>query len=180
MPIVTQAEFMQLPESLRRTELIEGEVVVSPSPTRFHQRLVSDVSGELKRWAIRAAGSYSVEISPLDVKFGANILQPDVMVFSPGLTDDVEMPIRQVPLVCVEVVSSSRAKDFATNRLIYAIAGVQEYWVVDPEYKQVSRFGTDTRAAGIVAAGTVFAGTFDSVVLGGFSLDLSQLFSGKG
>ena len=35
--LVTEAEFLSLPESMQRMELIDGEVYVPPSPSFLHQ-----------------------------------------------------------------------------------------------------------------------------------------------
>jgi hypothetical protein len=37
---VSEKEFLDLPESTDKIELVDGEVVVSPSPTYWHQEIL--------------------------------------------------------------------------------------------------------------------------------------------
>lgn len=45
---------------------------------------------------------------------------------------DREGPVDQVPQLCVEVLSTNRAYDRLTKRFVYAAAGVEELWIVEP------------------------------------------------
>jgi len=36
-PLVTEDEFLVLPESVEKIELLDGELILSPSPTAKHQ-----------------------------------------------------------------------------------------------------------------------------------------------
>ena len=54
------------------------------------------------------------------------------MVFQSKLPSDAEMPLDRIPLICIEVLSHNRVHDRVTKRYVYAEAGVQEYWIVDP------------------------------------------------
>ena len=44
-----------------------------------------------------------------------------------------------VPQLMVEVVSLKRSYDRITKRAIYADAGVEEYWIVDPYLAQIEQ-----------------------------------------
>lgn len=109
-----------------RGEYIDGELVVSPSPTRPHQRiafqlarLLDDVlppeSEVVEAWAWK----------PADDEF-----IPDVMVF-----DKTEENVRYtgLPHLVVEVLSTDRAADIIRKAAKYAAAGVERYWIVDPQ-----------------------------------------------
>ena len=131
--LVSEEDFLALPESNQPIELVDGEVIVSPSPTFWHQEVLSRLVTQLRSWAAATPVSVSVAQAPLDVRFGTGrILQPDAMVFLPALPSDVTTPIDQVPKLCIEVLSSNRVYDRLTKRFIYAEAGVQEYWIVEP------------------------------------------------
>src|SRR5205814_9343870 len=128
---VSEAEFLSLPESLERVELIDGEVIVSPSPTFWHQEVLRRLVLALGRWADGRA-DVTIAQAPLDVRFAPDrILQPDAMVFLTRIVREQAGPIDRVPEICVEVLSSNRAYDRVTKRFIYAAAGVAEYWIVD-------------------------------------------------
>ena len=69
----------------------------------------------------------------LDVRFGpGRILQPDAFLMLDGVPLDVEGPLDQIPDLCVEVLSTNRAYDRLTKRVVYATSGVRELWLVEP------------------------------------------------
>jgi Uma2 family endonuclease len=129
---VSEAEFLSLPESLERIELIDGEVIGAPRPAFWHQEVLARLFVALRAWADGRA-DVTVAQAPLDVRFGPNrILQPDAMVFLSRLTRAQAGPIDRIPDICVEVLSTNRVYDRVTKRFIYGAAGVSEYWLVDP------------------------------------------------
>ena len=126
-PFVSEAEFLSLPESNQKAELVDGEVIVSPSPSYWHQEILARIVGALRDWARAQAEPLTVAQAPLDVRFASGrILQPDAMVFFARISRDQQGPIDRIPEICVEVLSSDRAYDRITNRLLYAAAGVGE------------------------------------------------------
>jgi Uma2 family endonuclease len=130
--LVSEAEFLSLPESVERVELIDGEVILAPSPSYWHQELMSRVVFLLRSWATNQ-GSVTIGQAPLDVRFRpGRILQPDAFLLLDQIAPDHEGPITATPALCVEVLSANRTYDRLTKRLIYGEAGVQEYWVIDP------------------------------------------------
>ena len=131
--LVSEEEFLSLPESTDKVELLDGEVIVSPSPLYWHQEVLGRVYEALRAWARTHRPPFTVAMAPIDVRFGPDrILQPDVVVFSGRLPRDQATPIDRVPVLCVEVLSSDRLYDRVTKRMVYAAAGVAEYWVVEP------------------------------------------------
>lgn len=167
--LITEAEFLALPESMDRVELLDGEVIVAPSPSNSHQGAVTNLAVDLGVWA-RARGA-TVRVSPLDVRFGpGRILQPDVMLFLGGLAPDAPVPLTTIPDLCVEVLSERRAYDRIVKREVYAEAGVREYWVVDPARRCVEVY----RGHGLVA---VTDDTLESELLPGFTATVASLFA---
>jgi len=170
--LVGEAEFLALPESNQRIELVDGEVIVAPSPSFWHQELLTRIVLALRGWSATATEPATVVQAPLDVRFApGRILQPDAMVFLRALPDDIGTPLDLVPELCVEVLSSNRAHDRVTKRYLYAEAGVKEYWIVDPAGVLERRCG-----AGLAEA-ELLEGRLESELLPGFSLDLRQLFA---
>ncbi|MEO1172406.1 MAG: Uma2 family endonuclease [Myxococcota bacterium] len=166
---LSEAEFLAQPESTERIELIDGEVIVSPSVPFAHQRLVGRLCVALDGWA--AENGAEVGIAPLDIRFGpSRILQPDLAVFLGGLPADVEMPLARVPELCIEVLSTNRDYDRRTKRLVYADAGVVELWLVAPE-GQIERWSGEKLAGGERAEDPL-----RSPVLNGFELPFGVLF----
>jgi Uma2 family endonuclease len=169
---VTEAEFLSLPESLDRVELLDGEVIVSPSPTFLHQELLRRLVVALSRWA-EGRTDITVAQAPLDIRFRANrILQPDAMVFLTRLTADQAGPIERIPEICVEILSTNRVYDRITKRFVYGEAGVAEYWVVEPA-------GFVERWSGPgLGRDEIVRDRLATPLLAGFELDLAALFAG--
>jgi Uma2 family endonuclease len=120
----TEETFLALPEDPRRIELLDGALLVSPSPTVRHQRLSLLVALALEG----AHPTGTLVLQAVDVRVGRDrILVPDIVVVRwprPGLkvvdADDV--------LLAVEIVSpGSVAADRAIKPPLYAQAGVPLY-----------------------------------------------------
>lgn len=113
-------------------QLVEGQVVISPSPNRLHQRAVGRIFIALTSSAPR---EFEVFVAPFDFVpggVGTTSLQPDVLV---ALRDEVEDKRLVVPpVLAVEVLSPSRRTfDTTTKRALYARFGVRHHWVIDPD-----------------------------------------------
>lgn len=169
--LVTEAEFLALPPSLERVELVDGEVVVAPAPTFRHQAIVRRLVMALGAWSDAQGGGITVAQAPLDVRFGPDrILQPDIMVWGERLDLDVPSPIARVPMLCVEVLSIDRAYDRVTKRFLYAAAGVAEYWTVDPAGAIERWHGEGLSQRDVITE------RIESSRLPGFAVDVSSLF----
>jgi Uma2 family endonuclease len=171
-PLVSEEDFLALPESTDKVELVDGEVIVSPSPSYWHQEVLGRLVGALRSWSSRQKRAVTVGQAPLDVRFGRNrILQPDAFVLFGRVAPSHDGPIDRVPELCVEVLSSNRVHDRVTKRLLYAAAGVKEYWVVDPAglLERWSEPG--------LSEGRSLRGVLTSALLPRFRLDLRRVFS---
>ena len=170
--LVTEAEFLSLPESLDKIELIDGEVILSPSPTAAHQLAVQTILVGLVEWARRQPGPVTVGQAPWDVRFGdGRILQPDLFVVLDRVSREQAGPLDRVPELCVEVLSGNRAHDRLTKRFIYGQSGVQEYWIIDTA-GSVERWIGDG-----LSRREEIAGVLRTPLLPGFSLDVERLWS---
>lgn len=168
--LIDEAEFLSLAESTQKLELIDGEVILSPSPSFRHQRLLRRIVRALEDWADTQRSAVSIGIAPLDVRFApGRILQPDAFLVLGSLADEQRSPIERVPELCIEVLSTNRAYDRMTKRLIYAEAGVRELWTVEADGR-VERW-TGERLGESEQLATVLS----SPLLPGFSLNLEQL-----
>jgi len=125
----TLDEVLALPEDQGyRLELVDGLIVISPSPTSGHQRA-------LQRLQVAFGRASPAEFEPLP---GINVVLnkqrlviPDLVVTTvPGL-DAVYCEGTDV-LLAAEIISpSSRTYDHALKRLLYAEAGVPFFLIVD-------------------------------------------------
>ncbi|MEO7085875.1 MAG: Uma2 family endonuclease [Gemmatimonadaceae bacterium] len=134
-----------------RYELIDGELLVTPSPGTVHQVAVGALLLLLDPYVTQEDIGIALP-SPADLELQpGEITQPDVFVVplleSPqtdrlGTWADVKRL-----LLAVEVISpSSVHTDRVKKRRYYLAAGVPEYWVVDLDARTLERWtpGDDT------------------------------------
>ena len=170
--LVSEAEFLALPVSSTKTELLDGEVIVAPSPSPRHQILVRRLVTALEVWAKSSDPAPFVGLSPFDLKLGAErILQPDIFVILGPVDQTAPQPWMVVPDLCVEVLSSDRVYDRVLKRLVYAQAGVREYWTIEP-YGVVERWTGEG-----LATMTEVRDRLTTPLLPGFELDVPELFA---
>jgi len=84
MPIPWTSEAVRaLPDDGRRYELVEGELLVTPSPGPVHQRVLAALFNRLGPY-LQATNSGLLLWSPADLSLGEDeILQPDLFVLPP-------------------------------------------------------------------------------------------------
>jgi Uma2 family endonuclease len=177
---MTVEEFKQLPESNVPTELIDGEVIVSPTPIYRHQEIVGDTYYFLKQIAKQNPTLGTAVVAPMDVWLGEDCVQPDVFwVSGPEsrckLVEDGYW--YGAPDLVVEVLSPSTAyRDRQTKFNLYQQHGVREYWLADPEGQYVEVFILEQGK--FVRQGAFGPDdTFGSPVFGGLSVNVSELLS---
>ena len=74
----TYADYLQTPDD-QRYELIEGELLMTPSPIAYHQWISKNIGYELERF-IRAKGSGKLFYAPFDIHLDdENVFQPDIL-----------------------------------------------------------------------------------------------------
>lgn len=170
---MTLAEFEALPESMLPTELIDGELIMSPAAQEQHQslstRLVILIGGQMQTGRTYHA--------PFDVFLDdENVVQPDVLWVSPERSARIHARgLSGAPDLAVEILSPGSAKrDRVTKFALYERFGVREYWLADPANRTLEACALrDGRfqPLGIFAPGDSFASP-----LLGLTVDLSALF----
>lgn len=160
-------------------EFEDGCIEVLPMPTVAHQRIVDYLAAELKAYFKRIRIGGDVLTAPLPIRLRAGkFREPDVVYLRPGRIVRPDEQPDGADLV-MEVVSDgdrNRERDLQTKRSEYAAAGIDEYWIVDPQTRTITvlvaqdgvyRIHAECRA-GEVATSATFAG---------FQLDVSTVLA---
>jgi Uma2 family endonuclease len=141
----TRAEVLALIEAnplhSPRYELVDGELLVTPSPTGSHQWAVRELFVELNRYLERSGGGV-VFSAPFDVELeSGSVTQPDLFVVPMDEANRLrsEMPVHDL-LLAVELTSpGSNRQDRGAKRYLYQRT-VPEYWIVDVDACLVERW----------------------------------------
>jgi Uma2 family endonuclease len=125
----TRADVAAMPDDGNRYEIIDGALIVTPSPSMHHQAAVVTM---VARLAPLCPAHFRLLVAPFDVELAPNtVVQPDVLIAARSQL--TERDLKGPPLLAVEVLSpSTRHLDLAFKRARYEAAGCQSYWVVDP------------------------------------------------
>jgi Uma2 family endonuclease len=133
-----------LPDDGQRYEIIDGELFVTPAPLEIHQLVVGELYARLLAY-LRGSGVGRPIVSPADVRRGdrsRNRVQPDVFVvrLTDGKRPTYPYDLSDL-LLAVEVQSPSNPRlDYQVKRELYLKSGVAEYWVVNAEARNISRW----------------------------------------
>ena len=129
----TEAEYFRLPETNRIIELSEGRLIITPSPTSQHQRILGKLHFLFYNYLLNN-NLGEVVMSPMDVRlWEGKVRQPDIAFISNEHLNRITEQLWGVPDLVVEILSEGTAKiDKEDKFQEYQRAGVQEYWIVDP------------------------------------------------
>ncbi|MEX2181725.1 MAG: Uma2 family endonuclease [Gemmatimonadaceae bacterium] len=134
----TRADLDRFPDDGNRYEVLDGELLVTPSPSRTHQivalrlaRILGDYCDHYRIGYVMAPGA---------APRGKSELQPDILAtVDPTRPIDARWDETEPVGLVVEVLSpGSRAHDQVTKRAAYRRWGFPEYWVVDTDARAVT------------------------------------------
>jgi Uma2 family endonuclease len=167
---------VELPETTTPIELWEGEFVMSPSPSFFHQKLIDRFHDRLKAWVVpRTLGETCM--APMDmILTQRQVAQPDVLFVAKDRLGIIQDRVRGPADLVLEVISpGSRQKDRIEKRDLYEQHGIQEYWIIDPDAQTVETLFLEAGEYRLV--GRWHPGdTARSRLLDGFTVSVGELF----
>lgn len=134
----TVEDYRATPEGTRY-QLIEGELILSPSPNRFHQEILWNLAGIFSAY-LKQKPVGRAYFGPFDVYLTEhNVFQPDILfVGKANLGRFADDGLHGAPDLAIEVLSPRAAGlDKKNKRRVYAQMGVQELWLVDPLLLQI-------------------------------------------
>ena len=135
----TLEDYYAIPDE-RRVELIDGVIYDMSAPSSLHQKILAELHLQFRACADAHGGKCDVYFAPCDVQLdndNKTMLQPDLFVLCRDY-DRTSRHIAGAPDFALEILSpSTRSKDMLLKPYKYQNAGVKEYWIVDPESKEV-------------------------------------------
>jgi Uma2 family endonuclease len=182
---LTFDEWQALPETTQICEVVDGVLVMPPTPLWEHQWLSMEIAVRLRNF-VNERGMGLAITAPYDILIQREPLrtrQPDILVVNAALTgvtspaDLVGQPFLELPpLLVVEVVSPGNTRREIDERLAdYRSIGVPECWLVNFPAKSVEVLRLTAEAATTTA---IFGmgDTLSCEVLPGFTLPIADIF----
>jgi Uma2 family endonuclease len=166
------ADYDRLPDE-PRYELVFGRFHLTPSPFPRHQAVTQVLCRHLENIA-ESAGGIAFQ-APLDVVLADHsVVQPDLMYVSATRLKLVGKGVEGAPDLVVEILSPGTARfDRGRKLQLYALYGIEEYWLVDHERRQVDFL---IKEAGSFVAALPVAGRYQSARIPEVHLDLTRLW----
>ena len=176
---LTAEEYFALPPTEQRTQLINGEIVVTEANLR-HQRIAGEIYFCLTTW-LRANPGHGEAGFPVDVHLDDyNVFAPDVW-----WVPEAARPARDAkrivgpPALAVEVRSPSTWRyDLGTKKRVYSQLGLAELWLVDTAADVVLVYRRSNPEAADFDVELEFGAgeSLTTPLIPGFTLDVSALF----
>lgn len=138
-PLYAIDDIYNLPDGTR-AELIDGQMYMVAPPSTLHQRLVMKTSYSIQDYITKNNGSFEVFPAPFAVFLNSDdktYVEPDIsIIYDKDKLDD--KGCQGAPDWILEIVSpSSKRMDYYIKLTAYRLAGVREYWIIDPMKKTV-------------------------------------------
>ena len=133
--LLTYEEYLDTPEIKGRFDIVDGEIIMAPSPIPEHQITIKRFLFALNQFIVeRNLGE--LLFAPLDIVIRRNPLrtrQPDLLLLSNEsyARIDRHLPIEEAPELAIEILSPSNTRRRIQDVLAdYAAIGVEECWLV--------------------------------------------------
>ncbi len=174
---LTYEDYAKTPED-ERWELIDGELILTPSQNMAHQTNQSEL-GFCMMHFVSTNGAGKVYLPNTDVVLSDNdVVRPDILFVSKERDHIITYAnIQGAPDLVVEIISPSTARrDWGVKRELYAKHGVKEYWITDPGNKIV--WVMPIKDGVLEIKQTCYLGdTIASSVLAGFTVKVDDIFA---
>lgn len=165
-------DFFGLGEAQERFELIDGVVLMSPSPRPRHAKVIQEILKQLGRFE-DAGGSVDIYIETDLHIDDFSVFRPDICAYATKPPERIPDRLTAPPGLVVEVLSpGTEALDLITKRDEYERRGIEEYWVIDPANARVRAW---RRERGRFIETLVEGDVLVSSAIAGFALDLRRL-----
>jgi len=172
----TYEDYLKTPDDVRY-ELIEGDLLMTPSPVTKHQRILRELGFELLSF-VRVKDLGEIFLAPFDVHLdNENVVEPDILFISKQRLHIIgEKNVQGPPDLVVEILSESTAnRDLVQKKRLYAKFGVKEYWIVIPG-EEIVEIYTLKDALYVLCKSFGKENAIESPLLKGLKIDLKKIF----
>ncbi len=155
-------------------QLIGGELIITPTPTPYHQRISRRIEFLLIQY-VEGNNLGEVFDSPIDVYFEqTETYQPDVIFISKERLDIIKETRLEGALdLVIEILSPGTAYyDLRKKFKIYEKYRVKEYWIIDLEEKNIEVYVNKGNRFYLIQ--NVKSGIAKSEVLKGFQIEIEK------
>jgi len=136
---LTYEDWLAIPYDGKRHEIMDGEYYVSSSPNLKHQLVVTELLTELGThcqshalgWVVSYVGTVLGEYT---------IAMPDLLFIGKDRASIISDYVQGAPDLIIEVLDTDRDYDERVKYQIYELAGVPEYWIIDPKSETAKVF----------------------------------------
>ena len=173
----TVEDYMLLEEG-EPFQLIENDLIMSPSPSLIHQLILGEFYDALRTFNKTQNLSGLVVLSPIDVYFDDdNVYQPDIVFISADKKSlIIDGRIQGAPNLVIEILSPSNAYyDLRQKMGIYEKYGVNEYIIVDPLQENADSYILKDGVYHLQQKAQKTE-TLNSSTLAGLSFELNKIF----
>lgn len=173
----TVEDYLQLGEMKTPCQLINGELIMSPSPSPQHQMISSKLNDLLKAEARKTGGIVFYALMDLYLD-NRNVFQPDLIYVSEKNKNIItDRGIEGVPDLVVEIISPSNVfSDRNTKLKAYLEFGITEYWIVDPGNNTLEIYLASQKNPEVPHFYLAGEGKVASTVLQSINFDLKEIF----
>ncbi len=171
----TVEDYLGLGEMSTPCQLINGELIMSPSPTPLHQRVLRKLFNLLDQYS---GSNGEVFFAPIDLYIDdKNVFQPDLVYISEENKNIItHHAIEGPPDLVVEIISPSNTFiDRYTKKKAYQKIGVKEYWIVDPASHTLEIYLHNQSNAELPHLYVVDEGKVTSIVMPSLEFDLKAI-----
>ncbi|MCC6545491.1 MAG: Uma2 family endonuclease [Nitrospirae bacterium] len=172
----TYDDYLKTPDDVRY-ELIEGDLLMTPSPITNHQRISRKIEFLLEKF-VTENDLGEIFYAPYDVHFDdENVVQPDILFVSKERSNIIgDKNLQGAPDLVIEILSESNAyRDLIQKKKLYARFGVKEYWIVVPGEKTIDIHILKDKTYQLHKT-LEEADTLESQILKGFKMELKAIF----
>jgi Uma2 family endonuclease len=153
-----------------KVELLFGKLVPKMPIGVSHGKIVKKLNRLFNR--LLPEEDYTIGVQDPVTLVDDSEPEPDLHIARGPLEEYTHHPRPSDILLVIEVADTTLATDRSVKKLNYAVAGIEEYWIVNVYEKQVERFTDPWPQEGIYGKQEVFSidDRFSSLHLGDFTV----------